>query len=259
MANKMEGGPKDVAVFENNLAICKKSIILLPTTSPKNFETWRGGSNLWRDRGATRFSDWWSRVRRRIDGISESFPLDGVRSLYGATKLAAELFIGIRAVVNRCGVLSGPWQMGKVDQGFVSLWLARHLFGGRLSYIGYGGAGTQVRDVLHVSDLRRLIDMQIGDECCARKTYNVGGGPDNSISLLELTRQCQSLTGATIEIGSRPETPAPDVPYYVTDNSMVRSEIGWRPKESLIATLADVHKWLVDNRAVVAPIFTEGK
>ena len=47
-----------------------------------------------------------------------------------------------RAVVNRCGVICGPWQMGKVDQGFVGLWLARHLFGGRLSYIGYGGAGT---------------------------------------------------------------------------------------------------------------------
>jgi CDP-paratose 2-epimerase len=83
------------------------------------------------------------------------------------------------------------------------------VFGGPLSYIGYGGAGTQVRDVLHVSDLCRLIDVQIGDvERCAGKTYNVGGGFDNSI-LLELTRQCQSLTGATIEIGSMPETPAP--------------------------------------------------
>jgi CDP-paratose 2-epimerase len=200
-------------------------------------------------------------------GVSESFPLDGVRSLYGATKLAAELIIaeyaalyGIRAVVNRCGVLSGPWQMGKVDQGFVALWLARHVFGGRLSYIGYAGAGTQVRDVLHVSDLCRLIDMQIGDvERCAGKTYNVGGGFDNSISLLELTRKCQALTGAAIEIGSMPETPVPDVPYYVTDNSMVRSEIGWRPKESLNATLADIHKWLIDNRAVIAPIFTEGR
>jgi CDP-paratose 2-epimerase len=203
----------------------------------------------------------WSAV-----GITESFPLDGVRSLYGATKLAAELMIaeyaalyGIRAVVNRCGVISGPWQMGRVDQGFVTLWLARHVFGGGLSYIGYCGTGTQVRDVLHVADLCRLVDMQIGDvECCAGKTYNVGGGFDNSISLLELTRQCRALTGATIKIGSVPETPAPDVPYYVTDNSLVRSEIGWQPKESLIATLADIHKWLVDNRAMLAPIFAGG-
>jgi CDP-paratose 2-epimerase len=198
-------------------------------------------------------------------GISELFPLDGVRSLYGATKLAAELMIaeyaalyGIRAVVNRCGVICGPWQMGRVDQGFVGLWLARHVFGGQLSYIGYGGAGTQVRDVLHVTDLCRLIEMQIGDvERCVGKTYNVGGGSDNSISLLELTRHCQDLTGASIEIGSVPQTPPPDVPYYVTDSALVRAEIGWQPRQSLIATLADIHKWLVDNRTVVAPIFSE--
>jgi CDP-paratose 2-epimerase len=198
-------------------------------------------------------------------GINESFPLDGVRSLYGATKLAAELIIaeyaalyGVRAVVNRCGVICGPWQMSRVDQGFVGLWLARHAFGGRLSYIGYGGAGTQVRDVLHVADLCRLIDMQIGDQdSCLGKTYNVGGGPDNSISLLELTRHCQALTGATIKIESVPETPTPDVPYYVTDSALVRAEIGWQPGRSLIATLADIHKWLVDNRAIVEPI-TEG-
>jgi CDP-paratose 2-epimerase len=87
-------------------------------------------------------------------GISEGFSLGGHRSLYGTTKLAAELLIeeyrvmyGLRAVINRCGVISGPWQMGKVDQGFVVLWLARHLFGGPLSYMGFGGDGLQVRDV----------------------------------------------------------------------------------------------------------------
>ena len=97
-------------------------------------------------------------------GITENFPLIGSRSLYGATKLCSELIIaeyvalyGLRAVINRCGVLTGPWQMGKVDQGFVVLWAARHLFGGALSYNGFGGAGLQVRDVLHVEDLYRLI------------------------------------------------------------------------------------------------------
>ena len=87
-------------------------------------------------------------------GIAEDFPLTGYRSMYGATKLASELLIdeyramyGLRAIVNRCGVISGPWQMGKVDQGFVVLWAARHLFGGSLQYIGFGGEGLQVRDV----------------------------------------------------------------------------------------------------------------
>jgi CDP-paratose 2-epimerase len=203
----------------------------------------------------------WSAV-----GISEAFPLEGARSLYGATKLAAELMIeeyaalyGLRAVVNRCGVICGPWQMGKVDQGFVSLWLARHMFGGQLSYIGYGGTGTQVRDILHVADLCRLIDLQMGDpDRFAGKTYNVGGGPDTSISLRELTRQCQALTGTSIAIDKVSATSAADVPYYVTDSARIRAAAGWRPEYSLAATLSDIHKWLADNRTALAPIFTAG-
>lgn len=199
-------------------------------------------------------------------GISEAFPLEGARSLYGATKLAAELMIeeyaalyGLRAVVNRCGVICGPWQMGKVDQGFVGLWLARHVFGGRLAYMGYDGAGTQVRDLMHVADLCRLIDMQIVDsERYVGNTYNVGGGPEISVSLRQLTGHCQTLTGKTIEIGKVPETSAADVPYYVTDAARIRAAAGWQPEHSLAATLADIHKWLVDNRRVLAPIFTTG-
>src|SRR5438477_348415 len=117
-------------------------------------------------------------------GISEEFPLSGARSLYGATKLASELFIeeyayayGLRAVVDRCGVLAGPWQMGKVDQGFVALWVARHLFEGRLSYIGFGGSGKQVRDVLHVDDLCDLVTRQIARlDDVGGEVFNVGGG-----------------------------------------------------------------------------------
>ena len=70
-------------------------------------------------------------------GISEDFPLDGARTLYGTTKLASELLIaeyienfGLPIIINRCGVLTGPWQMGKVDQGVVVLWMAKHFFGG---------------------------------------------------------------------------------------------------------------------------------
>jgi CDP-paratose 2-epimerase len=81
-------------------------------------------------------------------GIAEQFPLDKPRSLYGVTKLASELIIaeyadtyGIRSVVNRCGVITGPWQMGKIDQGVFVLWVAKHYFNQSLSYIGYGGEG----------------------------------------------------------------------------------------------------------------------
>ena len=68
-------------------------------------------------------------------GVAEEFPLGGSRSLYGASKLASELILqeyvssyGVPAIVNRCGILTGPWQMGKVDQGVVALWVASHVF-----------------------------------------------------------------------------------------------------------------------------------
>ena len=68
---------------------------------------------------------------------------------------------GIKYLINRCGVISGPLQFGKQDQGFVSLWIWRHLNKKKLNYIGYGGHGNQVRDVLHIKDLCDLIHIQI--------------------------------------------------------------------------------------------------
>ena len=66
-------------------------------------------------------------------------------------------------MINRCGILAGPWQMGKVDQGVITLWVARHYFGRPLRYIGYGGQGKQVRDLLHVDDLFDLLVLQLAD------------------------------------------------------------------------------------------------
>ncbi len=129
-------------------------------------------------------------------GVSERFPLEGERTLYGATKLAAELIAGeffgmygIPGVINRCGVIAGPWQMARVDQGVVGLWCSRHLFGGTLSYIGYGG--YQVRDVLHVDDLVELIVRQVRSvKRHSGAVFNVGGGREVSFSLRELTALC---------------------------------------------------------------------
>ena len=78
-------------------------------------------------------------------GISEDFPLEGARSLYGMTKLASELMIaeyadayGLGCAINRCGLIAGPGQMGKTDQGVIALWVAAHYFRRPLSYIGFG-------------------------------------------------------------------------------------------------------------------------
>jgi CDP-paratose 2-epimerase len=192
-------------------------------------------------------------------GITEEFPLAGSRSLYGATKLCSELIIaeyvahcGLRAVINRCGVLAGPWQMGKIDQGFVVLWAARHFFGGVLSYNGFGGAGLQVRDVLHVADLYSLIREQIAKiEIHTGKIYNVGGGADCSVSLKELTQKCAQRAGQRLALVSRPATDPVDIPFYVTDNTAVTAATGWRPRLSVGHILDDVFGWLRNHRGEV--------
>jgi CDP-paratose 2-epimerase len=199
-----------------------------------------------------------------LRGITTDFPLSGARSMYGASKLASELLIeeyramyGMRAIVNRCGVISGPWQMGKVDQGFVVLWAARHLFGGRLTYTGFGGEGLQVRDVLHVDDLCTLVSTEIADfGKHDGATYNVGGGVDRSVSLAELTELCCARIGGTIPVTSNTSTNAADVPYYVTDNSHVTAKTGWAPRRAVSDLLDDIFEWLRDHRTSLEPVLS---
>ncbi len=188
-------------------------------------------------------------------GISEDFPLNGSRSLYGTSKLTSELiiqeyqeFYGLRTVINRCGVLTGSWQMGKVDQGVVVLWAARHFWKKNLSYIGYGGTGKQVRDILHTKDLFRIIDWQIQNlEKINGETFNVGGGIDTSVSLLELTHLCEKLTGNNIEIASIAETRQADIPVYITDNSKITTISGWKPEIKPLQIISEIVDWIGVN------------
>ena len=192
-------------------------------------------------------------------GVSEEFPLEGARTLYGATKLAAELLVteyaqslGVPAVVDRCGVIAGPWQMGKVDQGVFSHWLLSHSFEEPLSYIGYGEAGRQVRDLLHVDDLVDLLDEQLGDpEHWSGITANVGGGRDCSLSLLETTRICRELTGTEVPIEPDPEPRPGDIPVYISDCARLFEHTRWRPQRDPARILRDIFDWVAENRDMV--------
>jgi CDP-paratose 2-epimerase len=193
-------------------------------------------------------------------GISEDFPLQGARTLYGTTKLAAELLIeeyraafGLPAVADRCGVIAGPWQMGKVDQGVFTHWMLAHHFRNPLSYIGFGGHGKQVRDLLHVEDLVDLVERQLMNSAAwDGRTVNVGGGRECSLSLLETTEICQRLTGNKVAIKPVPETRAGDVPVYLSDCARLFGLDEWRPRRSAEQVLADIHDWIAADEARIA-------
>lgn len=188
-------------------------------------------------------------------GISEELSLEGARSFYGTTKLSSELFIqeyaafyGLKSAITRFGVIAGPRQMGKTDQGVVTLWMAKHYWKQSLKYIGYGGKGKQVRDLLHVDDLVELIDLQIHQiEKFEGKVFNVGGGLLNSASLQEMTTICEKITGNKIQIDEVVETRTADLRIFITDNSKIESEIGWKPKKSVETIFQDIYLWIKDN------------
>ncbi|MGK4566552.1 GDP-mannose 4,6-dehydratase [Flavobacterium sp. 3HN19-14] len=138
--------------------------------------------------------------------------------------------------------------MGKTDQGVVTLWMAKHYWNQSLKYIGYGGTGKQVRDILHVEDLIELVDLQIHNiEKFTGKIYNAGGGLENSASLLEMTQICEKITGNKIKIASETETRPADLRIFVTDNSKIENETGWKPKRSVESVFQDIFEWIKAN------------
>ena len=124
-----------------------------------------------------------------------------------------------------------------------------------LSYIGYGGDGRQVRDLVHVDDLADLVELQLSDPAAwSGVTVNVGGGLEGSLSLLETTAICAELTGNELDLGSVAETRPGDVPIYISDCSKLRGMCDWRPRRGPRETLADTVAWLESNRQVLETI-----
>lgn len=250
----------------NTLYFAKKhqsAIIFLSTSRVYPYDT-LAKANLITSQTRFNLSNEQSLVGLSMNGIAENYPLDGLRSLYGATKLASEYFIqefannfGLPAIINRCGVLSGPYQMGKIDQGVVVLWMAKHFWKGRLGYIGYGGMGQQARDVLHIRDLFNLVKWQISNlELQKGQIFNVGGGLKNTVSLAELTYMCSQITGNNIEIGSEIENRPGDLPIYVTDNSKITEFSGWKPEINISTLLNEVHEWFKSDEVSLKAILS---
>ena len=180
-------------------------------------------------------------------GIAEEFPTTAPVSLYGATKLASEALAleyghayGLPIVVNRCGVLAGAGQFGVAEQGIFSFWIRAFALRRPLRYIGFGGVGNQVRDVLHVDDLADLVLQQMSKRGRSRgEIWNVGGGATNATSLARLSRWCAQEFGPHA-IGAAGEPRPFDVPWVVMDTRRVSATYSWQPSVALAEICAEI-------------------
>ena len=191
-----------------------------------------------------------------VHGVSEDFSIDGgQRSIYGLSKLIADAACqeyaqayDLPMVVNRFGVISGPGQFGKTDQGWVVWWAVAHWFQLPLTYFGW--QGKQVRDVLFVDDMLSLLDLQMAKLSNFRgEVFNLGGGAANAISLCEATKSMQELTSRSTSITHSNQARKGDVLLYWTDNRKAAQKLGWQPKTDLRTGFAQIFDWIRENEA----------
>jgi CDP-paratose 2-epimerase len=143
----------------------------------------------------------------------------------------------------------GPYQLGSEDQGWVAHFVRQAMKGEPVTIFG---DGRQVRDLLFVDDLVRLMRRaQEGMNLATGQAFNVGGGPDNCTSLLELLEQIRSTLGAPIEIAWGPERLA-DQRWYVVNPSKAKAAFGWTPEVSIREGVRALCDWYGERPALVA-------
>lgn len=192
--------------------------------------------------------------RTRSCGVSESRALD-FHSPYGCSKGCADSYVldyartyGLPAVVFRMSCIYGPHQMGTEDQGWVAHFLIRALEGRPITFYG---DGLQVRDVLFVEDLvDAYLLAQANMDDLAGQAFNIGGGPRNTTSLLELIDLIGELRGRRPEVHFEAWRPG-DQRYYVSDISQFRAATSWEPCVDVRRGVEELYRWLVDERAAV--------
>ncbi len=195
--------------------------------------------------------------------FAENDNLRGPKTIYGLTKLSSEMLIeefayafNLKFIINRCGVISGPLQFGKQDQGFVSLWIWSHLRKKKMKYIGYGGFGNQVRDVLHIDDLCELVNLQIRKiKKINNQIFTVGGSKKSYTSLRQLTHICEKITKNKIKFDKVTKTSIYDIPYFITNNNLVTKTYGWKPKRNILKVVSDTFLWLKNNEPIINKYF----
>ncbi len=188
--------------------------------------------------------------RQRLCGINEERPLD-FHSPYGCSKGSADQYVidyartyGLPAVVFRMSCIYGPHQFGTEDQGWVAHFLIRALRGQAITLYG---DGKQVRDILFVEDLvDAFLLAQANMDRLTGQAFNIGGGPENTVSLLELLELIRDLNGRTPRISQDAWRPG-DQRYYVSDIGKFRAATGWSPQVSVRRGVRRLWDWLAQR------------
>jgi CDP-paratose 2-epimerase len=190
-------------------------------------------------------------------GVDESRPL-AFCTPYGCSKGAADQYVldyahtfGLETVVFRMSCIYGPHQHGNEDQGWVAHFLIRAL---EREPITIYGDGAQVRDILFVSDLVDAMQLALGSiGALAGTAFNIGGGPANAVSLLDLVGLIEELEGVRPELEFADER-AGDQRWYVSDTSRFCRATGWRPRVDAADGIERLHGWLAAERLGAAAV-----
>jgi CDP-paratose 2-epimerase len=189
-------------------------------------------------------------------GVGEGFSVTPPLSLYGTTKKCSEDLaleyasaFNMPVWINRCGVMAGAGQFGRADQGIVAYWIHSWRERRGLKYLGFGGQGHQVRDVLHPDDLAMLLIKQI--ECNEASTKprlaNVGGGMASAFSLAELSAWCQQRFGYEIPVQRSGEDRPFDLAWIVLDDTQARAAWEWQPQKTRDLVFEEVAQFAESN------------
>jgi CDP-paratose 2-epimerase len=189
--------------------------------------------------------------QNRPYGISEEEPLD-FYSPYGCSKGAADQYVhdycriyGIPTIVFRQSCIYGPHQFGIVDQGWLAYLTACALFDKPITIYGNG---KQVRDVLFVSDLVKGFDLAVENiKATKGEIYNIGGGPKNTVSILELIKFLEDFLKKKITPKFDESRPG-DQLVYISDIRKAEKEFGWRPETGFEEGMEKMIIWLKKNK-----------
>ena len=191
----------------------------------------------------------------RASGIAETRPLD-FHSPYGCSKGAADQYVidyarsfGVPGVVFRMSCIYGPRQFGTEDQGWVAHFLIWAMKGQPITLYG---DGMQVRDILFVDDLVDALLLAARDAPrLAGTAFNIGGGPGNVISLMDLLDRLEVILGHKPAVNFE-DWRTGDQRYYVSDFRRFEEMTGWSPKVAAIDGIERLYRWLEDQHGEAA-------